>query len=108
MSFFISEELKEKINIDDVRKEENEAVSSFYFKIHQENFYFDLLSIKRKNSTLTMVIKTSLYDPMFLIDPKSEIAVYNKNKKLGYMIDNDICIEKKKSHYKIKFKVTVC
>ena len=106
MSFFISEELAGKINIDNIQKEEN-ILSSFYFKLSQENFYFDLISIKRKNNVLTIFGKTSSYEPMFLIDTKNEIEVYDRNKKLGHMIQDDIYIEKKKSHYKIKFKLAV-
>jgi hypothetical protein len=97
MSFFVSEEIKNIIGIEN--KSSNVALKSKNF-----NLNLHLTEIRQKNNSLTITCDTQIENLKFLFF-NNEFQFYYGELMVGKVIKDSFIFKKKKKSQQIKFKV---
>jgi len=105
MSFFVSEEIKNRISQKTLNVFEDSSLNTgFYLLFNEEKINLDILSLNMSEGFITIKAYLKIKDFIFLFKTE-EIKLYLGDKDLGNILKNSLLIEKKKKGYKIKLKV---
>ena len=98
MSFFVSEEIKDMIDI-------KNSQSDVSLKVNNDIFPVDVSKIKIDNEFINFECITKINIILSVIENSNKLSLLIKNELFDDIQNNNILISKKDNYYKIKFKV---
>ena len=98
MSVFVSEEIKDMIDI-------KNSQSDVSLKVNNDIFPVDVSKIKIDNEFINFECITKINIILSVIENSNKLSLLIKNELFDDIQNNNILISKKDNYYKIKFKV---